>query len=507
MSGDRHLRQDPDGRLLGSPPSLATVLVTTEPEYARSVAGQHLLQTLINLLARQFGVVRTVLLDVGDCPVHPGVFLTPPINSGTLVAALITLGEAVGNGLITTRGADGTPATSVVCVGSGLDPTQFEIPGAAVAGHSWRALARTIGPIGALRSGSTVPLGPQLAACIGAGFVFKAAYGKHRPIDATFNLWSMTGEDGPELAGIEFPAGYVLGVGAVGAAFGHALASAQGLQGELVAVDPQEMSDTDRNRLLSGNWRDVGRPKTSLFDAMFRSSGIVVHTFQGRWPQDYLGDPERRVGEELRREEQLGRFRWVISCVDRDRDRAAIASMLPRHVFAGSSLGMAAQTAYYSLAGRCECLACRHRTPSQLGVEELAKQLQGLGTQARKAWYDDHGASPQISASIEEYLSDPTCAGPGAADLAKLGLQGRVDWAVGFVSVAAGVILAARFIRAAVVGVNVEVAVGSECRYLFWVDELRVSRAQRATDCALCRAPGATWHELWGEAEPLVGDK
>lgn len=501
MSGDRHLRPDPDGRLRGSPANLATVLVTAAPSYSSTVAGQHLLQGLVNLLARQFGVVQSVLLDVEDSPVHPQIFLRPRLDGGGLTSALVGLGQAVGGELVETRRADEqTAETVVVCVGDGLNPARFGVPGIAITGEGWRASARTTRQVEALSGGSTNPLGPHLAACLGAAFVFMSAYGKQRHVDDEFNLW-WDDEDGPDLEGIELPPAYVLGLGAVGAAFGYELASARALHGQLVAVDPQEMSETDRNRLLSGDWGAVGEAKTDLFEAMFENSDVAVATFQGRWPQDYLGDPYRRTPDELRAEEREGRFRWVISCVDRDRDRVGIAAQLPRHVLAGSTLGMAAQSAYYSLSGASECLACRHRTPQQVGVEALAEQLRSFTPEERRAWYGEYGATPQARASIDEYLTDPSCAGPGAADLAKLGLSGRVDWAVGFVSAAAGIMLASRFIRASLVGVEAETARGSEMRLLFWVSELRTTRAQRAVDCPVCREVPPEWAALWG-SEP-----
>jgi hypothetical protein len=133
----------------------------------------------------------------------------------------------------------------------------------------------------------------------------------------------------------------------------------------------------------------------------------------------------------------------------------------------------------------------------QLGVERQAEALQTLSREARQSWYDDHGATPRDRASIEEYLGDPQCSGPGEADLARLGLQGRVDWAVGFVSAAAGVILAARFIRAVTMGTKTEIANGSELRYLFWTDELWFSRAKRTVDCPVCNGLRMEWTSLW----------
>jgi hypothetical protein len=461
-------------------------LVKATSPYAGTVAGQHLLQLLVNLLARQFGVVREILLEVPDCEIHRGVFLAPRITEGRLLAALLFLGDSIGGDLTITRVADGSPATVVICVGRSADRIDVGVPSIVVAGHQWTASVSTSGSTANFESFSRNPIGPYLAACIGAGFAFKSAYGKQIAIDRNFNLWRTEGELGPELDGITFPTAYVLGLGAVGSAFGHLVAASSGLRGNLVAVDPQYMSDTDRNRMLSGTWIDPGESKVGLFTRLFVDSAIGIHTFKGRWPQDYLGDPGREIPPKIRSSERAGRFEWVISAVDRNRDRIGIATQLPLNVMSGSTFGMAAQTAYYSMQGNCECLGCRHRTPVQLGVEDLAEQLNNLTKEERSAWYIDHGAIPQVMASIEEYLDNPSCAGPGAADLARLRLQGRVDWAVGFVSAAAGVILGARFVRAAIVGPDREIEGGSESRYLFWADALRTTKAMRSGDCPIC---------------------
>lgn len=498
MNGDRHLRPDPDGRLAGSPLQLATVLVRADRSYAESVAGQHLLQMLVNLLARQFGVVSRILLELDDVPVHPNVFLQPRVSAGGLRSALLQLGDAVGGTLTTTEPANDTAEpTAMIQVGGDADPEQSAVPTLAVGGHGWNAWARTNGPLSPINSTSSNPLGPHLAACLAAGFAFKSAYGRHRAVDAGLDLWGVAGQDGPGLRGVTLPAAYVLGLGAVGAAFGFTLACAPGLDGVLVGVDPQSVSDTDLNRLLSAT-HGSNQPKATLFKSLFNDSEIDIVPFQGKWPHDYLGAVGRETPVQLRSEESAGRYEWVISCVDRNRDRADIAARLPRHILSGSTFGLAAQTSYFSLVGACECLGCRHRTPAQLGVEELAEQLRAFDPEARRTWYEQHGASAQEQASIEEYLDAPTCSGPGEADLARLGVQGEVDWAVGFVSVAAGVILAARFIRIAIRGVEADLARGSEERLLFWADELLCSNAQRLPDCPICGGDfDGPWNELW----------
>jgi hypothetical protein len=473
------------------------VLVTADAGYAMSLAGQHLLQMLVNLLARQFGVVADVLVDVPDVPLRAGVILVPRVDSGSLRGGLLALGKAVGAGVTRTRLFDGPAPTVLVHVGGNWNPAASRVPAIAVSGGGWRLAARTDDVVIAVGSGeSSNPLGPYMAACVGAAFAFKSAFGKHGPTRCEINLWRDAG-DGPELSGVGLPTAYILGGGAVGAAFSYTLAAADGLTGCLIAVDPQPMSDTDCNRLLSGATADIGTLKVDLITRLFAEGTIDAHGVRGRWPDEYLADPNRRVPNSVRGREADLRFEWVISCVDRDRDRVGIARTLPRHVLSGSTFGMLAQTAYYSGAGECECLGCQHRTPPQLGVEAMVEQLRSLGPQERAAWYVAHGATAQERNSIQEYLSDPTCAGPGEADLARLGVSGAVDWAVGFVSAGAGVLLAARFIRAAITGVDEEIRPGSELRYFAWSNELESSRAKRAVVCPVCFELSDMWHELW----------
>jgi len=502
MSGDRHLRPDPEGRVAGSPTRLATVLITADPEHAATVAGQHLLQMLVNLLARQFGIVESIVVDIEQAPVHPYVFRAPRIDDGDLAPALLELGHCVGGPSIrTTVPKESLHPTVILHVGEGFDPTSVPEPAMAVAGSGWKVAARTTGPLADTTPTSPNPLGPHLAACIAASFAFKSAYSKHAPVDITLDMWPEE-RDGPELDGLELPAAYVLGLGAVGAAFGYVLSCAPGLRGSLMAIDPQDMSDTDRNRLLSGIADSVGQAKARLFELLFAGTHFDIGSFTGKWPHDYLGDPGHSVPADLQDDEARGRFRWIISCVDRDDDRANIAARLPRHVLSGSTFGMAAQDMYYSPEGQCECLACRHLAPQRVKVEEVSERLRSLSPSERETWYREYGASTQERAAVDAYLDadDPTCATPGAADLARLGLHGRVDWAVGFVSVAAGVILAARFIRTAILGPEAESTGGSEWRLFFWRDELDIHQARRRPDCPICGGQlSEAWQALWGE--------
>lgn len=224
-----------------------------------------------------------------------------------------------------------------------------------------------------------------------------------------------------------------------------------------------------------------------------------MHAVTGRWPDDYVTDSRRRVPNDIRTREDEGRFEWILSCVDRNRDRQGIASYLPRHVLSGSTDGLVAQAAYYSMRGRCECLGCNHPALAPDLLEDLVPKLKDGTPAERLAWMQGRGANPGVMAAIEEYLEAPECGGLGEAELARLGREGEVDWSVGFVSVAAGVLQAAAFLQVARRGLEEVVGSRSERRLLFWGDELIASAALRRPDCPVCsvREMHEQWADLW----------
>ncbi len=95
-------------------------------------------------------------------------------------------------------------------------------------------------------------------------------------------------------------------------------------------------------------------------------------------------------------------------------------------------------------------------------------------------------------AAIEDYLHDPDCGHLGEAALRRLGVEGATDWAVGFVSAAAGVMLAAAFVAMIIEGVDRAIDEGPERRLIFWGSPAGiVSRARRKPDCRVCGDRGS----------------
>jgi hypothetical protein len=277
----------------------------------------------------------------------------------------------------------------------------------------------------------------------------------------------------------------VIGLGAVGAAFSWALASAPGLSGNLVGIDPQTTGETDRNRLLSMFYSDVGIPKAMLAARLFDQTALRFYPNETRWPE-YATDPARCSPPDIRSEEERFRYSRIISCVDRNIHRQNIARFLPQHVLSGSTDGLVAQATYYAMIGPCECLACNHPVPT-FDLERFVQELKGLSRTEQLAKYLAWELAPEMTSAIDEYLHNPACGQLVEAELRRLGVDGATDWSVGFVSAAAGVMLAAYFARFALESVEAAVGEMPERRLIFLGEqELMKSRASRKPDCPLC---------------------
>jgi hypothetical protein len=509
ISGDRHLRREPSGRLVAAPVRAATVLVRAGAAYAATPAGQHLLHMTVNLLARQFGVVGRILIDVPATSLLDRVVLG--VEGGEdLADALMTVVTRIGGREIApVRGARAERPDIAVLIGPNLRPDQYPCAAVAVVADGWRAACSSSNSMPATAATSRNPVGPYVAACLATGFVFKRLFGRPDGIEFSASLWDWRPGPwdglaiGAEPDSLQLPDAYLLGNGAVGAALAYTLAATPGLRGRLIAVDPQEMASTDRNRLISGSYDDVGRLKVDLIQRLAEATTIQVYPVAGRWPDDYVTNARRQVPNDITTRENQGQFEWILSCVDRNRDRRGIATYLPRHVIAGSTDGLVAQATYYSMLGRCECLGCNHPALAPDVLEDLVPKLQNLTRAERGAWLQRHGADLHVAAAIDEYLDAPECGGLGEAELARLGREGEVDWSVGFVSVAAGVLQAAAFTQTVQRGIEEAFGSRSERRLLFWNAELVASAVLRRVDCSVCSSTQMRehWVELWGASE------
>lgn len=505
-SANRHMRGDSERRLNNLRQERRSVLVRADPEYASKPAGQHLLQMTVNLLARQYEVVQEIILDVPETPVLERVFHGPPSNHASLNSRLLNFAKAIAGPEIIVIPVDaslGSASFPTIYIGP-FDPSINPIFGVSVSAEGSRfdcATNRQSQPVIGLDSN---PLGPYMAACFAASAIFKYFWRLDATIDLSGTLWDCTAANwnalasGNNLSHIAIPTTYLLGCGAVGAAFAFTLAAISDIEGEIIAIDPQESDETNRNRLLTMSYNDIEK-KVFLTERLFVGTKIKLYPYVGQWP-DYTADTNRNIPAHIRKSEETYRYEWVLSCVDRNHHRRAIAAYLPRNIFGGSTYDFAAQVAIYSMQGHCECLACNHPSPKGKPTDELRTLLLSMTTDDLRIWFDKHDVDNRERAAIEEYLQDPNCGGIGHAMLAKLGREGETDWSVGFVSVAAGVLLASVFLRAVLEGTGIVTDNGPEYFAWFFRAALGASRALRKPDCDLCGSEDkqSIFSTLWG---------
>jgi len=502
-SANRHLRPNSTGeqsdRLQLGP---CTVRVTGDTSYLSTAAGQHLAQMTVNLLARQYDVTKEIYIDVPQVPVASHVFPGCPPTSN-LSTALLEWGKRIAGPEIRVlehnlRAAPG----AIIYIGAGnAGGTDLVIN---VTADGWRLQCSTEKRVVDANSTDTNPHGPYLAACFAAGAIFRYFIGGDPRTDLCASLWDYKQGPWDALAvgrapsGLSLPTTYLVGAGAVGAGLAFTLAATPNISGDLIIIDPQRTEETNRNRLLSMHYDQVDRDKASLAYDLFRYTNIRAYPYVGRWP-DYTADSQRRTPAPIREVERTYRYEWVLSCVDRNAHRQAIATYIPKVSIGGSTLDLTAQAAAYSMRGECECLACNHPLPHLLSTEDLTQKLASKTQQERRQWYDGHDASPQQRAAIEEFLVAPTCGSIGEQALIALGREGPTDWAVGFVSVAAAVMQSATYLRGVANGMNAILTDGSERFAWFGKANLGRSYARRNPTCDVCTSSKAQarYDGLW----------
>lgn len=437
---NRH-RGDLGGRLLGGR-APACVVVRIGRAAASTPAGQHLAWMLLNLLARQEDEIKEIKIEVPG-GVAPAVRLSPLVLPGFDLKGSLERGVAEVNlGALVPKGDCRTRV--FVLVGPGeLENADFSV---AVSAAGWSGY---VGQVPAKAIGEEAnPIGPYLAACLGAGEVFKHIRAI-RPDAGDFveRMWLDAHElrvsddpaSGPRLpSSLNPPAAALAGVGAVGSAFLHALYPIEGLNADLTLIDndPEGIDTTNLNRyVIFGRVHAEGRHlKASTAAELMKGSGAGAHPVDDSWQAWRAQDPGCPLG-------------LVISAVDRNKARHAIQDALPSLILGASTNEMRAQVNLYDVLGGGPCLRCRNRPEEEVPDQAIIDRLRGLGPEEREAAARRVGVDP---ANLEAFLDDPhrNCGLIGGATLQKFsGGSDEVEWAVGFVSVLAGVLLAAEYIK------------------------------------------------------------
>jgi ThiF family len=478
---DRHLDPDAAGSpvrslpgLLGQPGRVQVIIGDTDASTGR---GQLLTWAVVNLLLRCYGVLESVTVS---CPDVPLTARLPRVSSGTPGR---TLHEALGVLAAATADPGGSGPRLEVRAGGAV---HRETAGAAVlvlgtqharalaqdaqsdatwlvAAGAWKLTVATPAALSAekapglprLDEAGPVSVAVWLAAALACGEVFKHAgrirAGRGHLIEAfSVNLWTLTGSGGfTELAGPDGPAcppqlpgHYVVGAGAVAEAYLAVLASSD-VTTAVVLLDDDVLSDKNLNRHILAGWADIREAKAPLARDRLAGSRTEIFPVNARWDAYLAVPPAERPARPgcLAADEAAGRYRLVISAVDRNDSRISIAAARPQVILGGSTNGLQAEIGRYQDGSGWQCLACGSFPEPLPSIEQAAAHLAGLTPCELEAAAREHDLD---LGALRGYLSRPECGKLGEQEVRRFAAFTRPDWSASFVSAASGAVLAAR---------------------------------------------------------------
>ncbi len=230
--------------------------------------GQHLILLLVHLLARMKGLVnRIIVRGLEDCSILPGI----PLTGSGLKEGLSRL----------VRGLSG-PKSQYTCDLLFNDTARdtdvrlrigFGKADLCLGADAWRALAGQF--VQQAQWGECCPIGPYMAATIGATEAFKRLlyinFGWNDGVMITnlaFSLFDYGLKDnatrGPDVAQLRLQNLAVAGCGAGGTAALYTLASFPEVSGEVDAVEPGYLKASSLGRYLMSNYTQVHAPAHKL---------------------------------------------------------------------------------------------------------------------------------------------------------------------------------------------------------------------------------------------------
>jgi molybdopterin/thiamine biosynthesis adenylyltransferase len=505
--GNRHLTGNEKFEIHSQNGKPRVVRVTASRSVAATSAGQHCLWMLTNLLARQFGIITALRIDVPHVPSVPGV---AHFGSGQTLqemlfnTAKLVAGDALDIGC-TNRQEERVDAEA----GVGHYQPEASFAVAALA-DGWRVLVGKPGVIPTFVPTSNNPFGPYFGACLAAGEIFKHLAslrpGCGRVIESlAFSLWDYQKSDSWESTDpglwpgeLVLPPIYLVGAGAVGQAAIASLAACPSIGGYATIIDDEEVDATNRNRYALAHSDNLGKKKVVIAAEALARQKFQTIPYPGRWEAYVQGIDRPQQRADVKELERKWRFQRILSCVDKNGPRHSIQNVWPELILGGSTLECGILVQAYDLRTNGECLKCSNP------IKEDGRTIEGEATRwkqmtpiQRRQIAEQKGLDIQ---AIEAYLNDPKCGQLGEQEIAKFALDPRQDWSVGFVSVAAGVLLAAKLVQSEIGGLGATFPPlrGQALRFSFLNAGPIITRHTRREACD-CSGRGAdAYSRLWG---------
>ena len=313
------------------------------------------------------------------------------------------------------------------------------------------------------------------------------------------------GLDGSAPKALRVPEAHLVGVGAVGSAAVYTLAHLDDVSGVIHLIDNETIEEPNLNRYVLARQRDIDEWKVDLAAGALSSTGIRAKLYRGAFVS-YA-------------EEYGGAVNLLLSPVDSEEGRRALARILPRRVINAATGGTTLTISTHGFADGKACLHCLYLPePNRETPEEIMAKDMGLSPGLVQKLIEtndpvneelvaqierNRGAEPGTWAShvglpINSFYAKAVC---GDAELRLP--TANVIAPLSFISAAAGIMLAAELIKAG----NPELGGWSLDNY-FRVDTLsrpnpafRRLRPQDPSGRCICTDPDymAVYSEKYGE--------
>jgi hypothetical protein len=347
------------------PLARAAIQIEIAPGVEATTGGQRLVALLVNVLARMKGVVRDIHLLTADNPeILPGTPLYADRFTDGLAALVTSLNTTESTFLASFN--LGLASDPVVRIQVGGTPGTADL---VVASDAWRGLLGRFATEADWHA--TNPIGPALAAVIGAVEVFKSLITANaggtdaRPAPADFAYSAFNyGVDadaavGPDVDGVRLADVAIVGCGAGGSGTGYILAMHPRLSGTIALIEPNFHKLSNLNRYLATTADDVHGARHKL-------SSLVHHLASFA--------PSLVLDLHARPWEQLDTHPWgtLISAVDTVEARWQIQQRARTDV---TIIDLAVDDLLYSVLRVTpgdRCLFCKHPYDPDLPVKQRA---------------------------------------------------------------------------------------------------------------------------------------
>lgn len=462
------------------------VHVSISASAASTAAGQRALWMLVNLLARSVGTVSRITVACPEAKLYPGV--TPGYSAGSsLVVAVFESAKAIG-AIPPMRTARAPEQSFVLGIGR-VDDADVTL----VFGDWWGGLAYTTSDA---VTDVALPFGPYIAAAHAAGHVFRASRGLVEFVPFVYDAWKhVTASEIPPnpppmpqmLAGNFLLAG----VGAVGTATMLTLWATPGLEGTVQIADADTVDLTNLNRCVLFDASTIGLPKASTAAKVLQAGGSGSLTWD---PHDGLAQEHPRRRQPL----QL-----LLSAVDKNRSRLAIQRLIPAMALGASTYNLRSSLMRAGPPGAGACLMCHNPLEPEISDPELRGRYLAAGHETRARLAEALGVS---RSELDSWARTARC---GELDNRALPLlAGELDtqphqFSVGYLSVLAGVLLAAEAVKergSSTGGLDDDVNHVSIQTLSPWLPRNNATRYLRQEDCIFCGPAGsATLQSMWAD--------